>query len=127
MVALTDTAETHVVNWLAGQPTTTPTLPYWLALMTANGDDAVQGTEVSGGSYARQAFTFAASPSGDEVSNEAVIRFENMPAGDVVGVEIYDSAATPLRWYYGPLASTRTITAGDPFEFQAGSLKLRAA
>lgn len=127
MVALTNTAETYTANWLSGNPTTAPELPFKLALMSVNGDDSIQGTEISGGSYARQQFAFGNTTSGDEVSNDSVIRFDDMPGGDVVGVEVYDSAATPIRWFYGPLATLRTVTAGDPFEFQIGALKLRAA
>lgn len=122
-MALTDVAETYTANWLAGQPTTAPQLPYSVALMTSNGDDSVQGTEVSGGSYARQEVTFN-SATGNTISNSDTIRFNNMPASTIVGAEIYDNSATPVRWFYGSLATTRDLVAGDPVEFAPGTLTI---
>jgi hypothetical protein len=40
----------------------------------------------------------------------------------VVGIEIWDSAATPFRWHWSPLATSRTFVAGDPAEFAIGEL-----
>ncbi len=128
MSSLTDDAETRVANWLAGKPDvdSAPVLPYQVALLTALGSDAEAGTEVSGGSYARQEVDFGQT-TGSMITNTALIRFENLPAGTVVGVDIYDSAATPVRWFHGGLAQSREIQAGDPLEFGAGAIRLTVA
>ncbi|MFH8531512.1 hypothetical protein ACH4GE_24215 [Streptomyces tendae] len=47
-----------------------------------------------------------------------------MPAATVVGVEVWDSATTPVRLWYGPLTTERTTAAGDDSRFLAGDLTL---
>jgi hypothetical protein len=120
---LSNTAENRALDWLMGNATTAPTAPLKVALVTANGDDATAGTEVTGGSYARQNLTAAAAVNG-ATSNSADLVWTNMPAATVVGVEIWDSAATPVRLWYGPLTASRTVAAGDELRLTAGSLTL---
>lgn len=130
MAALTDTAEDQTLNWLTGQTAgnvaVPPTMPLRVALIRVVGDDATPGTEVVGGSYARQPATFAPSSAG-QAANTALVRFDNMPdigAPGVVGFEIWDSAGTPKRWWLAPLTTPRTYVAGDAAEFPAGELVL---
>jgi hypothetical protein len=92
-------------------------------LVTAAGSDTVAGTEVTGGSYARQSLTVGAASSG-ATANSADVVFTGMPAATVVGVEIWDSAGTPVRLWYGNLAASRTVAAGDEVRLVAGSLTL---
>lgn len=126
MASLTDTAENRVLDWLTGNPTTAPTAPLKVALLTANGSDSAAGTEVTGGSYARQTVTFDVAASG-ATANTSLIRFTGMPTCTVTGAAIYDSAATPVRWFHGALAAPKTLTSGDVFEFAVGDLDLTAA
>ena len=91
--------------------------------MTANGDDATNGTEVTGGAYARQSLTVGAASAG-ATSNSADLVFAGMPAATVVGVEIWDNAGTPVRLWYGALSASRTVAAGDELRLVAGSLAL---
>jgi hypothetical protein len=130
MSALPNLAEQRVANWLAGVATTAPVLPYKLVLLTVLGSDTAFGTEVVGGSYARPTLTLAvaALDAVDDdyyVGNSALVRIENMPAGDIVGAALLDSAATPFRWFHGPLATTRTLLAGDPVEFAANTITFK--
>lgn len=117
---LTDVAENGLLTHALGGAFTV-TAPIMARLMTANGSDTTAGTQVAGGSYAPQQVTFGAA-AGGQASNSAVVTFANMPAGDVVGVELWDSSATPQRLFWGPLSTTRTLTAGDGFEFAVGAL-----
>jgi hypothetical protein len=94
--------------------------------VTANGDDATAGTQVSGGSYARQTIAFDAAASG-QIANNAAISFTGMPAVTVVGIELYDNAGTPKRLAYGALTTSRTITAGDTVQFASGAITLSLA
>ena len=111
-----------MVDWINGVGTPTrPTTPLKVALVTANGDDATAGTEVTGGSYARQTLTVAAA-AGGATSNSADIIFSGMPAATVVGVEVWDSEGTPVRLWYGALTASRTVAAGDDFKLAAGEL-----
>ena len=105
-----------------GTPTR-PTTPLKVALVTANGSDTAAGTEVTGGSYARQSLSVAAASAG-ATSNSADLVFAGMPAATVQGVEVWDSAGTPVRLWYGALAVSRTVAAGDELRITAGSLTL---
>ncbi|MEU1919342.1 hypothetical protein ABZ742_04115 [Streptomyces albogriseolus] len=118
---LSNTAENRALDWLMGNATTAPTTPLRVALVTANGSDTAAGTEVTGGSYARKTLTTAAAVNG-ATSNSADLVWTGMPAATVVGVEVWDSAGTPVRLWYGPLAASRTVIAGDELRIPAGSL-----
>lgn len=125
---LTDLAEARVINWATGNATTAPTLPLKLRLMSANGSDSTPGTEVAnagGSAYAAQSVTIgAATVNGGPVTNTADVTFTNMPATTVVGVEVWDSAGTPFRWWWGALSASKGTNLGDPATFLAGQLAL---
>lgn len=120
---LTDDAEVLVLDWVngVGSPTR-PAAPLKLALMTANGSDSAGGTEVVGGSYVRQDVAIDAAAAG-AASNTSIIVFPVMPACTVTGVEIWDSGGT-LRIWYGALAVSKVVNAGDTFIVNAGDLDL---
>jgi hypothetical protein len=124
---LTDAAEARVLNWLTGNTTTALTGPLMVRLMTANGSDSAAGTEVvnSGGStYAPQSVAFPSATGTTQTSNSADVVFANMPACTVVGVEIWDSAGTPFRWWWGPATANKTVNLGDTLRILAGALVL---
>jgi hypothetical protein len=122
---LTNEAESLLLNWLHGVGTPTrPTTPLKAALVTANGSDSAAGTEVTGGSYARQNITLTTSASGSGVSNDADILFTGMPACTVVGIEIWDSAGSPVRLWHGALTANKTLGAGDELKLAAGDVDL---
>ena len=118
--------ENQLLDALVGTTAYTMTGPVKLALVTANGNDASAGTEVTGGSYARQTIAFGAASSG-QIANNASISFTGMPAATVVGIELYDSAGTPKRLAYGALTASRTVTSGDTVQFASGAITLSLA
>jgi hypothetical protein len=118
---LTNTAENRCLDFINGLTSTAPTTPLKVALMTANGDDATAGTEVTGGGYARQTLTVAAAVNG-ATSNSADMVFTNMPAVTVVGVEVWDSALTPVRLWHDALSAPKDVDAGDDFRLVASAL-----
>ena len=120
---LPNTIENQLLDALVGTSAYTVTTPIKLALMTANGNDSTPGTEVTGGSYARQTIAFDAASSGS-ISNNAAINFTGMPTCTVVGIEIYDNDGSPKRLAYGPLTNSRTVSAGDSVEFATSSVTL---
>lgn len=124
MGSLTNTAEDLMMDWVnvVGSPTR-PTSPLKCRLMTANGSDSSAGTEVSGGSYASQTVTFSSS-SGGATANSGTLSYTSMPSCTVVGVEVWDSAGTPVRLWWGALTANKTINAGDTFQIAAGDLDL---
>lgn len=127
MAAFSNFLETSIINsTLRGVAWPTITAPIMVSLHT--GDPGEDGTanEVVGGSYARQNATFDA-PTDGATSNSATIRFDDMPAVTVTHVAIWDSSGTPQCLYVGALSASKTLTAGDPFEFAAGALDISAS
>jgi hypothetical protein len=108
-------------GWLGIAAYTAATGNMMLALATATGTASTAGTEVTGGSYSRKQITFAA-PSGGATSNNAAINFTSMPAATVTGIDIYDSAGTPVRRAYAALTASKTTGAGDTLSFASGAI-----
>ncbi|MBB1253190.1 hypothetical protein H3146_07370 [Streptomyces sp. OF3] len=123
MASLTTTGENRALEWLLAGTPTAPVGPLAVALVTALGTDTTAGTEVVGGSYARQTLSTSA-VSGGAATNSADLSWTGMPAVTVVGVEIWDSAGTPIRWWHGPLDAPRDLTAGDELRIPGGDLTL---
>src|SRR5882724_1823434 len=98
-----------------------PTGNITLALTTTTGTASAAGTEVTGGSYARQTLTgnFGTATNGS-VSTNAAINFTNMPAATTTAAEVFDSAGTPKRKWFGALAASKTTGAGDTLSFPSG-------
>lgn len=123
---LSNTAENRCLDFIMGLSATAPTAPLKAALVTANGTDTTAGTEVAGGSYARKNMTVAAATNG-ATSNSADLVWTGMPVATVVGVEVWDSAGTPVRLWYGALGTPRTVASGDELKIVAGSLSFALA
>jgi autotransporter translocation and assembly factor TamB len=110
-----------ILNASSGQATYTATVaPIKVALATATGTATVAGTEVTGGSYARQTITFAAA-AGGSISSNVALTYTSMPACTVTGVDEWDSAGTPVRRWFGALSASKTVNAGDTFSIASGS------
>ena len=120
---LPDTIGNELLDALVGTSTYSITGATKLRLMTANGNDASAGTEVTGGSYVAQTITFTSAASG-AIENDSALSFTGMPAVTVVGIEVYDSAGTAKRLLYGALTSSRTVTAGDTVQFASGAIDI---
>lgn len=105
---------------------TAPTTPINLALVSSNGSSTAAGTEVanSGGStYARQSMASAlGTASAGSITTTAAITFSNMPAITTTGVEVWDSAGTPVRRWFGALTTSKTTALGDTLSFASGAI-----
>jgi hypothetical protein len=106
---------------------TSPSVVY-LGLYTSDPTDADTGTEVSGGSYARQAITFGA-PSNGVTTNTAAIEFPQATAtwGTVGWIGIEDALTGGNLLYHSPLDASKTIQSGDIFKIAIGSLSVTLA
>lgn len=128
---LTDAAEILALNFLFNTQTATrPTTPLKLKLMTANGSDSAAGTELgtSGGYTAGgSTVTFAAASGGQVDNTGSAVSWTNMPATTIVGVEIWDTAGSPVRLAYGALAASKTTNSGDTFTIASGALTIALA
>lgn len=128
--ALTDFAENKLLDaTLRAQTLGAPATQYF-ALYTTCPTDSSAGTEVTGGSYARVAYTAslanwagtqsagstaASSGTGGTTSNNAVITFPAPTAnwGVVECFAITDASTAGNRWIYSPLTANKTINNGD--------------
>lgn len=93
----------------------------YLALFTTDPTAAGTGTEVTGGSYARQAISMAAS-SGGAITSDADITFADMPTATVTHYGIYDALTTGNLLIYGALPTSITVNSGEVVSFPSGGI-----
>lgn len=125
--AKTNYLENAIVNAVLRNVAFTSPATVYVALLTAIADGEAQSwTEVTGGSYARQAAAFAA-PSNGLVATSADISFPVASAnwGTIVGVAIFDAVTSGNGLYYGLLVASKTINTNDQFKFLAGALTVQ--
>jgi hypothetical protein len=125
---LDQTFSNKLLDASCGTAFTPPATPLTNRLMTANGSNTSNGTELatSGGYTAGTGapqVTFAAATGGSKASNVAVT-VTNMPATTINGIELWSSDSTPVRLWWGPLTAAKTTNAGDTFTIASGSLTL---
>ena len=103
---------------------TSPTTVY-VALYTTNPTDADTGTEVSGGSYARQSVTFGA-PSNGASTNSTDVEFPQATAswGTVAYIGLRDNSSGGNLLYHTALDTSKSIDSGDIFKIAAGNLSV---
>lgn len=123
MDAKSDYLEDALLNHVLRNTSLTSPATVYLALFTVAPTDVGGGTEVSGGSYARQVITFAAPVSG-VVSNSGAVTFPTATAswGTVVAMGIFDAVSGGNLLYYGALTTSKVIDNGDQISFANGAL-----
>lgn len=125
---LSDYAEAKLLDHLLGTAAYTMPTTVRLALYTVAPTDSTTGTEVTGGSYARQPAAFAATTSGaGSTTNSSNIDFTGMPACTVVAVAVMDAATSGNMLVYGTLTTNKTLDAGDILRVTAGDLSISIA
>ncbi len=115
----------------------TPTTTY-VALYTDDPTDADTGTEVTGGSYARELVeaTGGSSPTWDAavvdgvgylVDNTHDITFTTASAswGDVTHFGIHDHSSAGNLLFHGSLTASKAVGNGDTFKFPVGDLDIK--
>jgi hypothetical protein len=119
-MSLSDTYETTTLNWLFTSGAVTRPTTWFIALYTVAPTDSTAGTEVTGGSYARQAVTMTVT--GDTASNSATVEWPAASAswGTVVAAAIMDAPTGGNIITYGTLTASKAIGSGDVFRFPAG-------
>lgn len=104
-----------------------PTTVY-VALFTTDPTDAAAGTEVSGGSYARQPVMFGA-PNDGAASNAADVNFPIATEdwGTVSHAAVYDAATGGNMLFHAPSTFSKQITTGDQYVVRTGQLTVTLA
>ena len=120
--------ENALINATLRNTTYTSVATVYVSLWTSDPTDAGSGTEVSGGSYARTAVTFAA-PSNGVTTNSADVTFPIATASwGVVGwIGINDASTSGNLLYHSPLDTSKTIDSGDIFKISTGNLSVTLA
>lgn len=122
MAALTTAEANRLLDASLGVATyTAPTTPMKLALASAASSASAAGTEVTGGSYARQTIAMTAASAGSS-PNTSLITFAGMPACTVTHLDIYDSNGTPRRAWWAALTASKVLGSGDALTFAASAI-----
>ena len=120
---LSDYLENKLLDHFLGTTAYTMPTPIYVALYTVAPNDAGGGTEVTGGSYARQTATFDAAASG-ATQNTADIDFVDMPACTVVAIGIHDALTSGNLLVHGTLTANKSLDAGDTLRIATGDLDI---
>ena len=122
--------ENALLNATLNNTTYTSPATTYLALFTSDPTDAGTGTEVSGGSYARQALSFdTASGTSGLVATDADVEFPQATGswGTVGWIGIYDASTSGNLLYHTALDVSKAIDTGDIFKISTGSLTVALA
>jgi hypothetical protein len=128
MAEMSNYLENALINaTLRGTNFTAPAAVY-VSLHTADPTDAGTGTEVSGGSYIRQAATFAA-PSNGVSATSADVDFPQATGswGTIGWIGIWDAQTTGNLLYHTALDASKSIDTGDIFKIASGNLTVTLA
>jgi hypothetical protein len=109
----------HVLNNASfTSPTTT-----FVGLFTAAPTDTASGTEVTGGSYARQVLSVSTASSG-VVTSDSDITFPQATGnwGTIVAIGVHDALSSGNLLMYTDLTTSKTIETGDILKISSGSL-----
>ena len=101
---------------------TSPTTVY-VGLFTTDPTDAGSGTEVSGGSYARQVLSVTTA-SGGIVTSSGDVTFPQATAnwGTISHIGILDALSSGNLLMHTPLTTSKTIESGDILKISSGNL-----
>jgi len=123
MAEFTDYYENKIIDHMLRNQAFTPPTTVYLALFTSAPSDAGGGTEVSGGSYARQSVTLSAA-SGGASSNSADITFPQATAdwGTITHCALMDAATAGNMLMWTALDASKTVNNGDTFKINTGDL-----
>ena len=130
MAAFSDYLEHKVLGHVFGGTSYTAPTTLYVALYTVAPSDTGGGTEVSGGAYARQTGAFTVSGTNPTTaSNTAAIEYPTATAnyGTVVAVGVLDASSSGNLLAYSTLDSSKVVSSGDVFRFNAGDLDITLA
>ena len=121
-MSLSNTFETHTLNYLFTATSVTRPTAWYVALFTSNPDEDASGTEVSGGAYVRQSVAFTVS--GNTASNSAAIEFPTATDsyGTVTHIGVFDASSAGNLIAYAALTTSKAIDTGDVMRINSSDL-----
>jgi hypothetical protein len=126
-MSFSDFMENAILNAILRNTSLVGGTTIYLGLHTADPTDAGTGTEVSGGSYARQGLTSgfpAASGSSGSVANSSNITFPQASGswGTITHVQLWSASTSGNAYWSGALTASKVVGSGDTFQIDAGDL-----
>lgn len=123
-MSFSNTYETIVLQWTFTNGAVTRPTAWYLGLFTSDPGEASGGTEVSGGSYVREAVTF--SVTGDTATNTAAVEWPVATAtwGTITHIAVYDALSGGNQIAYAALTNSKTIASGDVLRVPASELDI---
>ena len=128
MSAMSDYLENKVLDHVLGTTSYTMPTTVYIGLSTGSFADDNSGTELTGGSYARQSIAFDAAASGT-TDNTSAVDFPVATAnwGTVSHYGLFDASSGGNLLVHGAFASSKTVETGDVLRIGAGELDITAA
>jgi len=130
MAGFSDYLEDKVLKHVFGGSAYSAPGTLYVALYTVAPTDTGGGTEVSGGGYTRKTAAFTVSGTNPtQASNTAAIEYPTATAnyGTVVAVGVLDASSSGNLMAYANLTSSKVVSTGDVFRFNAGDLDITLA
>lgn len=135
MAGKTDYTENNLLNFIFRGVAFPAPGGIFIGLFTTapSADAGTGGTEVTGGSYARQSVARSTGAWKDPstgtqgmTENIADITFPTATAnwGTVVAVGVFDAVTAGNLLYFGNLVASKVVNTGDVFKFNAGDLEV---
>lgn len=123
-MSFSNTYETIVLQWTFTNSAVTRPTAWYLGLFTSAPGEVGGGTEVSGGSYVREAVTF--SVTGDTATNTAAVEWPVATAnwGTITHIAVYDAVTGGNQIAYAALTASKVIATGDVIRVPAGDLDI---
>lgn len=128
MSEMSNYLENALINATLRGTTYTAPASVYVSLWTSDPTDAGTGTEVSGGSYARQSITMGAPSNGVSVNTADIVFPTATDSWGTVGwVGINDASTSGNLLYHTALDASKTVSSGDIFKIVSGNLSVTLA
>ena len=123
MAEFTNYLEDKLLDHVLRNVSYTPATTTYVGLFTAAPTDTTSGTEVSGGSYARQALSVTTASAGI-VTCSADINFPQATAswGTISHLGVFDALSSGNLLMYTALTTSKTIESGDILKISTNNL-----
>lgn len=123
-MSLSNIYETTTLEWLLTATSVTRPTAWYLALYTDSPGEGNTGTEVSGGSYARQSGAFTVT--GNTATNSAAVEWPAATAdwGVITHMAVFDAETGGNMMIYGALNTAKDIATGDILRLPIGELSI---
>ena len=130
MAGFSDYLENKVLEHVFENSAYTAPSTLFAALFTVAPSDTGGGTEVSGGGYVRKTAAFTVSGTNPTTAtNGSAIEYPTATGnyGTVVAVGVFDASSSGNLLAYANLDTSKVVSTGDVFRFNAGDLDITLA